>query len=185
MKTIVIVFAVLGLLSSCSNDDAEIDTLEFAPGEISVGIKSGTDIKYLFGFINQFEHKVIVIRALTFTSRLSSGDLQNVLKVLNEKTYTNDGLNWRVTGYLNHQTNQITIFPKLFNMENIKNQNDWLTSLDEFKLKSEHHKDLNSGIIVFTVPSGEEHKWKSHFKNYAVVDWAELHYFADIKPIMN
>jgi hypothetical protein len=32
-----------------------MDTREFVPGEVSVGIKSGTDISALFEFINQFD----------------------------------------------------------------------------------------------------------------------------------
>jgi len=181
MKTIIILFSLIGLLSSCSNDDSEIDTREFVSGEVSVGIKSGIDINDLFEFINQFEHQVDNINSLTFNSDLSSDNLQYVLDILNEKTYTNDGLNWFVTGYLNNQTNQITIFPRLFGMGNIEYQNDWLKAMNELELNEKHNTELNSGIIRFYVPVGKEIEWRNQFANYNIVDWAELNYIADIE----
>lgn len=170
---------------SCSNDDSEIETTEFIPGEVSVGIKSGTEINALFDFINLFDHQVDNVNSLTFTSELPSNNLQLILNSLNEKTYTNDGVNWFVTGYLHHQTNIITIFPRLFGMENVEFQNDWLNSMEEFKLNEKHNVELNSGIIRFYVPIGQEIAWRNQFKTYNIVDWSELNYVVDIEPNTN
>ena len=183
MKNIILLLSFIGILSSCSKDD--LDIKEFAPGEVSVGIKSGTNINALFDFINQFDHNVDNINSLTFTSDLTSDNLQNVLDNLNAKTYTNDGINWFVTGYLHYQTNQITIFPRLFEMDNVEYQNDWLNSMNELELIEKHNIELNSGIIRFIVPIGKELEWKSQFENYNIVDWAELNYIADIEPHIN
>lgn len=181
MKKIILLLSFIGILSSCSNDDAEVNIQEFVPEEVSVGIKSGANINEIFNFINQFDHKVDNINSLTFKSDLPSDSLQYVLDFFNEKSYTNDGINWFVTGYLHHQTNQITIFPRLFGMDNAAYQNDWLISMEEMGLSEKHNIELNSGIIRFNVPKGKEIEWENRFENYSIVDWAELNYMADIE----
>ncbi len=181
MKNILILFSIIGILSSCSNDGAEVEVKEFVPEEVSVGIKNGINIIEIFNFINQFDHKVDNINSLTFKSDIPSDSLQYVLDFLNEKSYTNDGTNWFVTGYLHHQTNQITIFPRLFGMDNVTYQNDWLISMEEMGLSEKHNIELNSAIIRFYVPKGKELDWKNRFENYNIVDWAELNYIADIE----
>jgi hypothetical protein len=185
MKKILIVLSIIGFLYSCSNDDSENETQEFISGEVSVGIKSGTDIADLFNFISQFELEVDNVNSLSFTSNLPSDNLQSVLDNLNQKNYTNDGVNWFVTGYLHYQTSQIWIFPRLFDMNNMDYQQDWLTSMVELELNDVHNVDLNSGIIRFKVPEGQELLWKNQFENYDIVDWAELNYIADIEPNTN
>jgi hypothetical protein len=185
MKNNLIVLLLIGILSSCSTDNTEEDIKEFIPGEVIVGIKSGTDINRLFDFVNQFDHKVKNIRALTFTSDLPSDSLQYVLRTLNEKTYTNDGINWSVTGYLHYQTYQITIFPKLFGMDNVDFQNDWLRSMEEFELSTKHNINVNTGIIHFYLPKGREIEWENRFKNYDIVEWAELNYIQEITHGIN
>lgn len=182
MKNIIFLFSIIAITLSCSNNDSELDSLEFVSQEVLVGIKSGTNINAVFEFINQFDHKVESIRSLTFTSNLPSNKLQYILESLNEKTYTNDGTNWFVTGYLRSQTNQITIFPKLFGMGNLDHQNDWLVSMNELGLNEKHNDELNSGVILFEVPIGKEIEWRNKFKNYNIVDWTELNYIADIQP---
>ncbi|MBZ9629756.1 hypothetical protein LB465_03110 [Salegentibacter sp. LM13S] len=184
MKKILILISFLGIIYSCSkNVDSEIDNQEFVPQEVGVGIKSGTDIKEIFHFINKFDHKVDNINSLSFKSNLPSDSLQHVLDFLNEKTYTNDGLNWFVTGYLHNQTNDITIFPRLFEMDKVEFQNDWLMSMEELELSEKHNIELNSGVIRFYVPKGKELVWKNRFEDYSIVEWSELNYIADIEPL--
>lgn len=185
MKNNLIILLLIGVLSSCSTDNMDEDVKKFIPGDVIVGIKSGTDVNQVFSFINEFDHNIKSIRALTFTSELPSDSLQYVLNTLNEKTYTNDGINWFVTGYLHYQTNQITIFPKLFGMDNVDYQNDWLISMEEYELSEKHNMELNSGIIHFLVPKGKELKWERRFENYEIVEWAELNYIVDISPGIN
>lgn len=185
MKRFIILVSFIGILSSCSKNDANLDTREFVPGEISVGIKSGTNINVIFDFINQFDLKVDNINSLTFTSDLPPDSLQFVLDFLNDKIYTNDGTNWFVTGYLHYQSNQITIFPRLFDMDKLEYQNDWITSMQELELSEKHNIELNSGIIRFNVPIGSELEWKNQFENYNIVDWSELNYIGGFGPNMN
>jgi len=181
MKILLLTLTVIWIFTSCSNDDKE--TREFIPGEVSVGIKSGTDISSIFNFINQFEHSIDNINSLSFTSDLPTDNLQYVLDFLNEKSYTNDGVNWFVTGYISNKT--ITIFPRLFEMNKLEFQNDWLNSMQELELKEKHNVDLNSGIIRFYVPIDSELQWKNQFEKYNIVDWAELNYVAEITPYTN
>lgn len=169
-------------MSSCSNDDTEVETQDFNPGDVLVGIKSGTSINSIFDFINQFDQTVDNINSLKFTSDLSSDNLQYVLDFLNEKAYTNRG-GWFVSGYLHHQTNQITIFPRLYGLNNLGYQNDWLTSMDELELIESYNIELNSGVIHFNVPIGSELEWERQFENYSIVEWAELNRFVDIDPL--
>jgi len=185
MKNNLIILFLIGVLSSCSTDNTVEDVKEFVPGDVIVGIKSGTDVNQVFSFINEFDHKIKSIRFLTFTSELQSDSLQYILNSLNEKTYTNDGVNWFVTGYLHYQTNQITISPKLFGMENVDYQNDWLISMEEYELSEKHNMELNSGVIHFLVPKGKEVEWEGRFENYDIVEWAELNYIIDISPGIN
>jgi len=181
LKEIIISLLLITILSSCNKNDAVLDTQEFVPGEVSVGIKSGTSIKEIFKFINRFNHKVDNINSLSFTSDLPSDSLQFVLDFLNKKEYTNDGKNWFVTGYLNYKTKQIHISPRLFDMDNLDYQNDWITSMQKLKLSKDHNIELNSGIIYFNVPIGLELGWKNIFKTYRIVDWAELNYIYSIE----
>ena len=181
MKNIILLISLLGILSSCSNDNLETETQEFVPGEVIVGIKSGTNINTIFEFINQFDHKVDNVNSLTFTSDLRADSLQYVLDFLNQKTYTNDGIRWKVTGYLHYQTNQITIFPRLFEIDNVEYQDDWLISMKELELSEKHNIDLNSGVILFNVPIGKEIEWRNQFKKGNIVSWSKLNYIADIE----
>lgn len=181
MKKMIILFALIGVVISCSSDDPETEKREFIPGDVFVGIKSGTNIDKVFNFINEFNLEVDNVYSLTFTSDLPPDNLQFVLDNLNEKNYTNDGINWFVTGYLHHQTNQIWIFPKLFEIDNVEYQQDWLASMVELKLREKHEVDMNSGIIHFKVPEGRELEWRNQFETYDIIDWAELNYIVNIK----
>lgn len=172
---------LVGILLSCSREDTTVETQEFVAGEISVGIKSGTDINAIFNFINEFEHKANRISGLTFTSDLPADSLGYVLDYLNKKTYTNHKTNSLVTGYIHYETNKITLFPKLFEMDKIAYQNNWHLAMKELKLSHTHHIELNSGIIDFYVPIGSEITWKNEFKKHKVVQWATLNYLADIE----
>jgi len=185
MKEIIISLLFIGVLSSCNNNDAVLDTREFVPGEISVGIKSGTSIKETFNFINLFDHRVDNINSLSFTSDLPSDSLQYILNFLNEKKYTNDGKNWFVSGHLHHKTKQITISPRLFDIDNLDYQNDWIASMQKLKLKEDYNIELNSGIIRFNVPIGLELGWKNIFEKHKITDWVELNYIGGFGPDIN
>ena len=77
------------------------------------------------------------------------------------------------------------IFPRLFGIENIDYQTDWLNSMNELELNEKHNSELNSGIIRFYVPIGHEIEWRNQFTSYDIVDWAELNYISDIEPHTN
>lgn len=181
MKKLFWLILIVAFLSSCSNNDSENDVREFVPGDVIVGIKSGTDINDVFNFINTFDLEVESITSLSFTSDLPSDSLQAVLDNLNQKVYTNDGVTWFVTGYLHFQTNQIWVFPRLFDMNIIDFQQDWLLAMTELELKDKHVDNLSSGVIMFKVTEGQESKWEKQFETYDIVGWAELNYIAEIE----
>jgi hypothetical protein len=90
------------------------------------------------------------------------------------ETYTHDGNWWGVTGYLHYLTNQITIFPQLFNMKNSEYQLDWLKSMNDYELV-EH----GGHIIRFQITENQEipqSSWETKFYGYDFVEWAEMRY---------
>jgi len=148
---------------------------EYEPMHVSVKTKRYFTINEVFDFINSLDLGVEQIYSGVYVSTMSSDNLQYILDRLNEKPYTNNGNAWpRVTGYLHFLTNQITIFPYLFNMKNKAYQEDWLQSMEEYKLVEQFAFDHSGYIIHFRVPEGMEKHWVTEFKKNEFVEWAEL-----------
>ncbi|MBP1644912.1 MAG: hypothetical protein H6Q16_487 [Bacteroidetes bacterium] len=189
MKTLKLILLLFSLsFISCEKEIDDQPTNEenrFVPTDVFVKIKGGYTIDKVFKFINSFDHEVENINSLKFTSSLSPDSLQYVLDYLNAKPYTNDGNVWFVNGYLHYQTNQITIFPRLFNIKNTTYQEDWLNSMKVLKLKEDTISQTAGCIIYFHVPEGEERLWESIFKKYEFVEWVQLNYYSDIILLNN
>jgi len=83
---------------------------------------------------------------------------------------------------LHYQTNQITVFPKLFQIKNKEHQSDWLQSMEILQLTENSDNDVSGNIIFFHVPAGQEKEWVNKFKTYDFVEWAELNHYVDINP---
>lgn len=184
MKTFKLILIIFSLsLISCEKEIDDEPTNEenrFAPTDVFVKIKGGYTIDKVFKFIDRFDHEVEEINSLKFTSSLSSDSLQYTLDYLNAKPYTNDGNTWFVTGYLHYLTNEITIFPILYNIKNTTYQEDWLESMEILKLKEDTISETAGCIIYFHVPKGEERLWEKVFKKYEFVEWAELNYYGEV-----
>jgi hypothetical protein len=146
---------------------------DFEPTTVLVKTKNYFTIDKVFDFINSFDHTVEYIYNGVYHSTMPSDSLQYILDCLNAKPYTNDGNAWFVNGYLHYLTNQITIFPRLFDMKNKDYQADWLKSMVDYKLVEQTNE--NSGyIIFFHVPEGTEKEWEAKFKEYEFVEWTDL-----------
>lgn len=180
MKKLIFILFTLILLG-CEKDSFE-NSQEFVPTDVLVKIKGYYTIDKVFDFINTFDHDVENIHSQVYTSSLPSDSLQYVLDYLNEKPYTNDGLNWFVNGYSHYQTNTITIFPRLFDIKNTEYQNDWLKSMEILELNEQTEGETSGCIIYFHVPEGKEKEWEHKFEEYEFVEWAELNYITDINP---
>jgi len=178
-KLIFILFSII--LLGCNKNSIE-NPGEFAPTDVFVKIKGYYTIDKVFDFINTFDHDVENIHSQVYTSNLPSDSLQYVLDYLNDKPYTNDGNAWFVNGYLHHQTNVITIFPRLFNIKKREYQNDWLESMEILELNEQTEGETSGCIIYFHVPAGEEIEWKNRFEQYEFVEWVELNNYTDIEP---
>ncbi len=152
----------------------------YASMDVFVKTKKDFTINEVFDFINSLDLDVESIEDGVYVSTMSSDNLQYILDCLNSKSYTNDGDAWWTTGYLHYQTNQITIFPQLYNMKNKDYQNDWLKSMDDYQLVETMNYDHSGHIIHFRVPEGTEKQWEAKFKKYKFVEWAELNYFGHI-----
>jgi hypothetical protein len=163
-------------------DDTNNSDKKFVPTDVLVKINGSYTIDKVFEFINTFDHEVENIHSQVYNSDLPSDSLQYVLDYLNAKPYTNDGNAWFVNGYLHYQTQQITIFPRLFLIKNKEYQSDWLESMDFLKLKEQTDSETSGCIIFFHVPEGKEKEWENNFEEYDFVEWAELNYIIEINP---
>jgi hypothetical protein len=137
-------------------------------------------IDKVFDFINEFDHDVKLIQYGVYVSTMPPSKLQSILDSINSKSYTNDGKDWWTSGYLHYATNQIFIFPMLYNMKNKDYQNDWLQTMDEYNLFENFTYDFSGYVIHFRVSEGTEKQWEAQFKKYEFVEWAELNYLSHI-----
>ena len=104
-------------------------------------------IDKVFDFINSLELDVKLINYGIYISTMSSDNLQYILDNLNAKPYTSDGNAWKVSGYLHYSTNQITVFPRLYNMKNKDYQADWLKTMNDYELVEWVELDYNRYTI--------------------------------------
>ena len=152
----------------------------YKPMQVFVKTKKDFTIDKVFDFINLLDFDVELIYHGVYVSTMPSENLQYILDCLNAKPYTNDGNAWWVTGYLHYLTNQITIFPNLYNMNNKEYQDDWLKSMNDYQLVEKMDYDHSGHIICFRVPEGTEKQWETQFKQYEFVEWTELNYVIHI-----
>ncbi len=185
-RLILILIAVVFVLDSCKKQtipEPAGRTVRLVPTDVLVKTKNTVTIDRVFDFINSYNHKVEYIYNSFYVSALHRDSLQFVLNYLNKKSYTNDGRGWGVSGYLNYQSQVITIMPRLYNMENRDHQADWLASIKLMKMTEvTDRKDVGGSIIFFHVPETEEKAWVERFRKLNFVEWAEQNSYADIYP---
>jgi len=177
---VLLLFTLIG----CQKED--IDNIDksgekFVPTDVLVKTKGYFTIDKVFNWINTLHLDVESINYGIYTSNLPPDSLQYVLDYLNAKPYTHEGV-WHVTGYLHYQTKEITVFPKLFQMNNKEYQTDWLNSMQKLKLVEYTNSEVSGNIIFFHVPKGEEKEWVEKFKKDDFVEWAELNYIVELNP---
>lgn len=168
------------LIISCSSKDEPQPDYKFVPTDVIIKTKGHFTIDKVFEFINGLDHDVESIYSGVYNSDLPSDSLKYVLNHLNSKPYTNSSV-WKVGGYLHYQTNQITVFPRLFKIKNKDYQDDWLNTMNILKLVEKTNDETSGYIIYFHVPEGQEKEWVAKFKILDFVEWAELNYINDIK----
>ena len=183
MKTIYFILALIFLVFiSCQKESTErrLDSdVKFVPTDVIIKTKGFYTIDKVFEFINSFDHKVESITYGFYTSTLPIDSLKYVLDYLKLKPYTHNGERGYATGYV---TNEIIIFPKLFNMENKGFQADWLHSMEVLKLAEKTDMEVSGNTIFFHVPIGKEKEWVEKFKKFDFVEWAELNYIFQVNP---
>ena len=187
MSEIMISFIENGITKDLILDVAMTNPLQvsyfhehYTPMDVFVKTNKDFTIDKVFDFINSLDFDVKLIYNGVYVSTLPSDNLQYILGSLNSKPYTNDGNAWWTTGYLHYLTNQITIFPTLYDMKNKNYQDDWLKSMNDYQLVETMNYDHSGHIIHFRVPEGTEKQWETELKKYEFVDWAELNYIHHI-----
>jgi len=176
MKNFMYLVVFLSLaFTSCQDDDSETDSREFEPSTVMVKTYGSVSTVEMFNLINSYDLDVDNIDNEAYVSSLSSDKFDYVKQYFSTKPYINN-TTWPVTGYLHYQTNEITIFPRLFNITNLAHQADFLQAMQVLQLTEKG----NGHIIMFKVPEGQETKWAKHFRGLDGVEWAELNYYSEV-----
>jgi hypothetical protein len=172
---------ILTLPIGCRKGDTDPGAVpELVPTDVIVKTRKDFTIDKVFGFVNQYDHRVEYIYSTYYISSLPPDSLQYVLDYLNAKPYTNRP-DWPVSGYRHYLTGVIHIFPRLYDINNKDNQQDWLQSMKALKLTEVTDRDdFNGSIIFFHVPAGTEKQWVAKFKKLSFVDWAETNNYVHI-----
>ncbi|REA63756.1 hypothetical protein DSL64_04835 [Dyadobacter luteus] len=162
---------------SCRKKDVQVEPEpRYKPTDVLVGMKNDASIADVFQFINSYEHEVETITGSFYISDLPVDSLEYVLLELNQKPYlTNPG--WKVGGYVADRL--IHVFPRMYSMNQLSNQSDWLNTVSQLKLKLLRRS--SGGVVLYLhVPAGAEKDWVEKFKEQSDVQWADLNYYADI-----
>nr|WP_295934434.1 hypothetical protein [uncultured Dyadobacter sp.] len=182
MKKHICFYLLLSLAIGCK-DKETAPVPRFVPTDVIVKTKKDFTIDKVFGFINGYDHQVDYIYSTIYTSSLPPDSLQYVLDYLNRKSYTNRK-DWPVGGYRHYLTDVIHIFPRLYDIKDKANQQDWLETIRVLKLKEVTDRDeFNGSIIYFHVPAGTELDWVKRYEKMNFVDWAQVNAYIDISPM--
>lgn len=171
MKTSALYLSLLIILLSCK-EEAEP---QFSAGEVIVATKAESSMEQVFEFINSQDNSVEKITSATYVSSLPPDSLASILKYLNQKTYTH-GDNLLTTGQINSPSGEIHIFPRLYQMNEVSNQQDWIASMQKLKCKEKAWQK----ILLIHVPQGSEKDWVKEYQSHAIVETAELNYIWEV-----
>lgn len=177
MKGAITLLLSLSLFVSCRKEQNQIEPeRRYKPTDVLIGVKNDVPVSDVFQFINSYNHEVETITNSFYVSDLPADSLEYVLLQLNRKTYlTSPG--WKVNAHVANQI--IHVFPRMYNMNNLSNQSDWLETVSLLKLKP--LKRNSGGILLYVhVPIDSEKEWIEKFKEESIVEWADLNYYADI-----
>ncbi len=179
MRTIFNLAALLiFLFVACEKDTLNDESdLKFVPGDVFVKTKKNYSIDRVFSFINSYGHEVETIYNVNCVSDLPADSLKYVLNYLGTKPYITHET-WETIGSINKITKQITVYPKLLDMENITYQRDWLQTSQLLDLQEEN----NGYLILFHVPEGKELEWIDEFKSSNYVEWSEPNWIYELTP---
>lgn len=176
MRYLYYVFVFLVALSGCNDKNPDP---KFQPTDILLGVKPKYTIDKVFDLINESGVDVEYIEYSWYRSSLPADSLEHVLNYLNSKSYAHHP-DWPVIGYLHFQTNIIHVNPtRLFQMNDTKNQVDWLESMKAMKLVEVTDNPF-SKMLYLHVPKGREKEWVEKFQQMEIVEWAQLNYYREI-----
>lgn len=179
MKKDICIYLLLFFAIGCKDKNTP-PVPRFVPTDVIVKTKKDFAIDRVFDFINRYDHQVEYIYNTIYTSTLPPDSLQYVLDYLNGKTYTNRK-DWPVSGYRHYLTDVIHIFPRLYDIKDKANQQDWLRSMQVLKLKEVTDRgEINGSIIYFHVPQGSELEWVERYEKMNFVDWSQVNAYIDI-----
>ena len=145
----------------------------YHPGNITIVTKTNFTMDMVFDFINSFEHDVMHITGVCYTSTLPSDSLLYVAYGIRAKPY--------VVGpayALHFMTNLITLNFWLSDMKNKNYQEDWLKTITDYQLVEVMNKERYEGYTIhFQIPEGTERLWEAKFKEYEFVESVRLSYY--------
>lgn len=168
---------LLVTLISCKKKETEPEPeYKYVPTDVIFKTTAQFSINQLFDLINELNHEVEVIRGGVLISDFQPDSLQYVLDFINKKPYTGTN-DWKVSGYNHYETKVITVFPRLHQINNRANQQDWLQTMQLLQLKEIKEPASDRGYIVHIhVHEGKEKEWVATLRTYNFIQWAELNY---------
>lgn len=177
MKGAITLLLLLSLFVSCRKEQHQIEPeRRYKPTDVLIGLKNDVPVSDVFQFINSYNHEVEVITNSYYVSDLPADSLEYVLFELNKKPYLTSA-GWKVSASVADRI--IHIFPRMYHMNDLSNQSDWLNTISQLKLKP--LKRSSGGITLYMrVPINAEKEWVEKFKEQSIVEWADLNYYADI-----
>jgi len=159
------------VFSGCKEDNVP----PFVAGEVLVVTKAENNMNEVFEFVNSQDNSVESILSAVYESSQSGDSLGLILKHINQKTYTHRD-NLLTTGQLNSLSGQIQIFPKLYQMNEIANQQDWVELMQNLRC----FEVARQKLLLIQVPKGSEREWIKVYQRHAIVESAELNYISEV-----
>lgn len=137
--------------------------------------KAENNMNEVFEFVNSQDNFVESILSAVYESTKSADSLAFILKDINQKTYTHRD-NLLTTGQINSVSGQMQIFPKLYQMNEISNQQDWAQLMQNLECTEVPRQK----ILLIKVPEGSEKEWVKSYQRHAIVESAELNYISEV-----
>lgn len=180
MKTTIITTVLLlflALASACRKD-SEITSPSgnspFEPATVLAKTKPDFGMENIFRFIDSSGFFPKCIEGDVYTSGLPADSLSHVLDYLKKQPYFN--ADWPVYGYVNTQSQKITLFPRLYGMENSTYRRQWLETMQTLRLQP-----VNGHLLHLRVPGGTEQEQVAWLTALPFIEWASLNYIFTIQ----
>jgi hypothetical protein len=158
------------LLTACQeNDDPRV---EYAPGEIQLGLSNNLSVSEMFDLINQNNLALAELEMDYIYSTLPTENIPHIVEVMQSKLYVTYFSEMDIVAkFGNSPEGSLVIFMRPLTDLTIDNQQDWLETMEELQLTN---SELGGRLLVRVTP-GTEQYWINTFKSNPNVWYAQRH----------